>query len=312
MDKLKIKYVKHDKIRFRKWDETIMNSFNYNVYSLSSYLNIITEGNWDALIMGNYDYIMPIPTKKKFFLKLSLQPKFAQQLGVFSKHKITTDIVLDFIHSIPQNFKYVELKLNKFNKIDFIDNGEVKINKNYELDLIYNYAKLYEKFSTNTKRNIKKANKNKVLVVEIDYLTFFRFFKNHFSKQFKSSLSKKDYKILYNLLQFGIYKQNFINYFYAAIDENRTILAAAFFIKFKQKLYYIDGISSTNGKNFSAMFAIFDYVIKLFSEKNLILDFEGSNIDSVARFYKGFGAIETFYPTIIINKLGFLSKLKRK
>ena len=37
-------------------------------------------------------------------------------------------------------------------------------------------------------------------------------------------------------------------------------------------------------------------------------DFEGSNIEGVARFYAGFGASKTSYSTIIMNRLPFYFK----
>jgi lipid II:glycine glycyltransferase (peptidoglycan interpeptide bridge formation enzyme) len=206
---------------------------------------------------------------------------------------------------------YLELKLNKFNDTSLVEEGQIKMNKNYELDLIQPYENVYRNFSTNTKRNIKKAENNKVRIAMIDSKTFFSFFKYHFSKQFGRALKRKDYTVLLRLLSFGNYHKYFTNLYYAATSPNGKILAAAFFIKYKNKLYYLDGISSNEGRNVSAMFAIFDRVINAHTEQNLILDFEGSNIDNVARFYKGFGAIETYYPTLIINKLGILAILKR-
>ena len=41
---------------------------------------------------------------------------------------------------------------------------------------------------------------------------------------------------------------------------------------------------------------------------NRIFDFEGSNIEGVARFYKGFGAVKKIYSTIKVNKLPYFIK----
>ena len=45
---------------------------------------------------------------------------------------------------------------------------------------------------------------------------------------------------------------------------------------------------------------------------DIVLDFEGSNIESIARFYKGFGAQEEIYPGIKLNNLPPILKLFRK
>ncbi len=312
MADLKIKYVKHDRINKKLWDEVIHNSYNCNVYALSSYLNITTQGKWDALIAGNYDYVMPLPVKKKFFIKVSLHPLFNQQLGIFSPHKISREIVKDFIDAIPESIKYFELKFNKFNDLSNANKGEIKLNINYELDLILPYHELYKKFSSNTKRNIKKALNNNVKTVFIDNKSFFNFFKYYFSKQFKGVLGKKDFLIFKKLVDFGTLKSNFTPIFIGSVNKETKLISVAFFIKHKNKIYYIDGISSSEGKEKSAMFLIFDFIIKTYSGSNMILDFEGSNIESVARFYKGFGSMQTQYTNLIINRLRFLANLKRK
>ena len=312
MADLKIKYLKHDKINQKVWDEVIRDSYNCNVYALSSYLNITTQGKWDALVAGNYDYVMPIPVKKKFFIKVSLHPLFNQQLGIFSPHKISREIVKDFVDAIPESIKYLELKFNKFNDLSLVTKGEIIPNVNFELDLILPYQDLFKKFSANTKRNIKKALNNNIKTVFIDNKSFFNFFRYYFSKQFKGVLGKKDFTTFKKLVDFGVLKSNFTPVFLGAVNNEAKLIATAFFIKHKNKIYYIDGISSPEGKDKSAMFLIFDHIIRTYSGNNMILDFEGSNIESVARFYKGFGSMQTQYNTLIINKLGSLAKLKRK
>jgi hypothetical protein len=53
------------------------------------------------------------------------------------------------------------------------------------------------------------------------------------------------------------------------------------------------------------MFYLIDKIIVEYSPGNLVLDFEGSNDASLARFYKGFGAKESSYLTLKINRLKF-------
>jgi hypothetical protein len=49
------------------------------------------------------------------------------------------------------------------------------------------------------------------------------------------------------------------------------------------------------------MFYLVDYIIRKEAAKDKLLDFEGSKIEGVARFYKGFGA--KYHPYYILKKL---------
>ncbi len=51
------------------------------------------------------------------------------------------------------------------------------------------------------------------------------------------------------------------------------------------------------------MFFLVDHVIGQQAGSGRILDFEGGNDSGVARFYAGFGARETTYPALRINRL---------
>ena len=49
------------------------------------------------------------------------------------------------------------------------------------------------------------------------------------------------------------------------------------------------------------MFLLIDHIIRQEAGKNTILDFEGSKIEGVARFYKGFGAKN--HPYFILKRM---------
>ena len=59
----KISFVSHNQIDKSKWDYCMDKSINRSVYGISWYLDIVSE-NWDALIYGDYELIIPVPSKK--------------------------------------------------------------------------------------------------------------------------------------------------------------------------------------------------------------------------------------------------------
>jgi hypothetical protein len=60
------------------------------------------------------------------------------------------------------------------------------------------------------------------------------------------------------------------------------------------------------------MFLLIDDFIRQNAESNLILDFEGSNIQGIARFYAGFGAEPQTYLSVRINRLPWLLRILKK
>ena len=57
------------------------------------------------------------------------------------------------------------------------------------------------------------------------------------------------------------------------------------------------------GRKTGANHLLFDNIIREYSGKNLILDFEGSDIGGIKSFYKKFGAVNQPYFTWHFNKL---------
>ena len=58
-----------------------------------------------------------------------------------------------------------------------------------------------------------------------------------------------------------------------------------------------------NGKTLGASHALINAFIKDHAGKDLLLDFEGSDVASLAFFYSSFGAEPVIYPAIRNNKL---------
>ena len=62
--KMEIKYLSHNNIDLKKWDICIQNAYNSLIYAESWYLDIVSP-NWEALVYNDYEYVMPLPLKRK-------------------------------------------------------------------------------------------------------------------------------------------------------------------------------------------------------------------------------------------------------
>lgn len=301
---MKVKLLKYNQIDKYRWDETIKSSYNAMVYGFSWYLDIVSPG-WSALVLGDYQFIMPVPSKRKVFFKVSLQPYFAQQLGIFSNQKITPDIISTFLDSLSKSFSYVELNMNKMMDLSELSYLSRK-NTTFELDLIQSYDNLRKKYNENTKRNLKKSEKSGIRISEnLSHKNFLRFFRKNIDEQL-GVLKEKEHQNISKIIQ--LHKFPYFVPMIIGSQINGELCSAAFFIKTSDRIFYMFGVSNQLGKKSLAMFRIMDFVIYKFANKNVVLDFEGSNIESIARMYHGFGAKSYSYDTLIINHLPFSLK----
>src|SRR5690606_23323566 len=94
-------------------------------------------------------------------------------------------------------------------------------------------------------------------------------------------------------------------------DENE-LCAAAFFCRWKDRAIYMNAVSSPEGKKSRAMFLLLDNFIRKNANTNLILDFEGSMLRGVSRFFEGFGATPEIYYGMNFNRLPGIIKWMKK
>lgn len=300
-----IRYIPYEDINRSKWDMCVDESFNGLIYAKTWYLDIVAE-QWDALVENNYEKIFPLVYRKKWGIHYLYQPVFTQQLGLFSKTLLTEKSLFEFIQAIPHKFKFTEINLNTFNKVQ---EGKIRINNwlTHELDLINSYQNIRKNYSTNLKRNLSRAEKEKLTLTKgvkpDEIISLFR--ENRGSTI--TTLKDHDYMKLSRLTYSGIYKG--IVTTYGAYTSNNTLCAGAIFLQSKKKIMFLFSGLNEEGKQKGAMAFLIDTFIKENQHKHLTLDFEGSNNPNLARFYKSFGSTEITYPHVVINRLNPLYKL---
>ncbi|MFA5045982.1 MAG: hypothetical protein WC542_08640 [Paludibacter sp.] len=295
---MQVKLIQHNDIDYESWDKHISQSTNQLSYAFTWYLDIVSP-NWVALITKNYEYIMPLPVKRRYGLPYLVQPILTQQLGIFSKLPIDENIVQQFIKELP-SFSY-ELNLNE----DNFHPLAIAL-PNFILNLNQPYNLISSKYSKNTKRNIEKAIKLKLRVkFDISYVDFFSFY---FSVHKNSDTPLQS--VLLNLVERGLNEKAMK--LYGVFTAENVMVAALCLMHSEKRLTYLMPISNQLGKESSAMFYLIDHIIRHEAEKNKIFDFEGSRIEGVARFYQGFGAINQPYYILKHFRPSFLIRKKNK
>ena len=295
-----IRYLKNKNIDKISWDKCINNSLNGLVYAQSWYLDIVSPG-WDALIEDDYTTIMPLPSKKKILLHYLIQPKLIQQLGIFSVKQISQEVIKQFIKAIPIKFILRDLNFNSYNEC--YEPALFTQRVNYELNINKSYSEISKVFKENTKRNIFKA---KQYGLKIEQKSLPDLFLENYKLNTNINKDSNSLTILNQIINYTL--RNKTGYIIITYDSDNKVIAGAFFIFSMNRLIYLTSFSGAKGKEFSAMFIIIDFMIDKFSNQQIIFDFEGSMVDGIARFFRGFGAqpVTYFryrYTIPVLNKL---------
>jgi hypothetical protein len=86
--------------------------------------------------------------------------------------------------------------------------------------------------------------------------------------------------------------------FCVGVLSNTELLAVGLFFKFQQELYFMKGTLNAQGKEKGALVFLIDGVIEKHIDECTSLDFIGSNQESIAAFYRKFGAKDQNYGII--------------
>ncbi len=286
-----LRYYKHQEIDKERWDQLIAEAGNGLPYAYSWYLDVVAA-HWDAIVLGDYEAVMPIPYKQRFGLRQLYQPFFAQQLGVFYKISINEAQKEAFWKLIGTRYVRAHQFLNAGCHIaNQSQNLQPRVN--YVLSLNRDHQEIRSGYSKNTRRNLRKAELAGLQegTATVDQLIeLFRVTKGRQLEDFDQQV----YARLKRLIVLCIREKK--GEIKAIYSQENELLAAAFFLCSHGRMIDLFPAVSEEGRKKAAMFYLIDQLVQQHSESSLLLDFEGSMVPGVARFYRGFGAeVETYW-----------------
>ena len=292
---MEIRYLQRDEVDDAKWDGLIARSPSETLYPYSWYLDASAE-NWSALVVGDYEFIMPLTWRKKLGMPYAYQPVFCLQLGVFSEEVADTPVVETFAGQVMRLYRLGVVQFNAANVLGEGKGMKLADRQNYVLPLGKDYESLHKAYSENNRRNLKKAlQSGNVLDLEVSLEELMALKRSQdgdrktepeyqrMEGQFRSVLEYSRAEIL-------------------GVRKREKLLTAAFMAFSRTRIIYLMSATTPEGKEDRAMFQIMDAVIRKHAGADYSLDFEGSSIPSIARFFGGFGAGPEIYQQFSFNR----------
>ncbi len=310
-----MKLIPRSRLNVELWDAAIARAVNGMPYAYSWYLDTVSP-NWHALLDDSLQWVMPIPVrpfvvgfrqmlkeKKNILQYLSkglasfrpcvVQPLLCQQLGVFAERHPANIPWEEIFSTLQKRFPTVcAYQLNEHNSPpSFPENFTALPLTNFVLPLTQAYTTICRGYSTGHRRALKKAQSLKWEQKTEDVSLFLE---NHWRNIGQSiGLGKKIYTLWGKIIRET--QKRGLGYFISVRTPDGLPAAMAFILQSNGRLIYQGGYTHAKARAFNPMHALLDGLIQRHAGTNRVLDFEGSQLPSVAEFFRRFGAEKRTY-----------------
>lgn len=302
-----------------------------SIFQQPWWLNAVAPGMWSAAEVqkdGKLLARLPYIYKRKNALRLCTMPKLTQSLGPwltpsrakYSKSlKQQKDLMTSLIQQIPecdyfcQNFHY-----SITNWLPFYWHGFSQTTAyTYVIQDLGDLDKVWSGFQENIRTDIRKASKNLSIRTDLGLENFLEINNLTFARQRKKI--PYSHELVYRVDK--ACEQHQSRKIFFAEDSHGVIHAAIYLIWDKESAYYLMGGADPSLRNSGAMSLLIWEAIKFSAKVSKKFDFEGSMIESIERFFRGFGASQVPYfrvtrasprMKLLLTGRDILNDLKRK
>ncbi len=282
----KLYYLKNTDIDKQLWDDCISNAENGLIYATSFYLDGLCK--WDAIVLNNYEAVMPLPYRRKYTFDYVYVPAFVQQLGLFYLNDVGIKELPAMLRLAESKFKFGEYYLNNKNNLPIL-----QTKTNFILDLKKRFSDIQNNYKNVLIKNLRKAgNLQMIYKKSDDYRNAVNVCRLTYASQI-SSVTTADYDRLIETCKILFQKNNLI--IREAKDADDNLLSVVLCLKDKNRIYLLLSVTPEAGRKMQANHFLLDNIIKEYSSQDLIFDFEGSDIPGIASLYESFGAINQPY-----------------
>jgi hypothetical protein len=297
-------YLRREEINPAKWDDCIDRSLNAMIYARVDYLDRIAE-HWDALVVNDYEYVMPLVWNRKWGFVYLYQPPLTQQLGIFSARSISEELIGQSVAFVKQHYPFAEIFLNFSNY-----HPSFQARHNYILRLNSTYENIRSGYKEDLEKNLRRAAKYQLNYIPFTDLTQALAMHQQVVGHKTPHMTKLDFERFKNACDDLLKKREVL--VRAATNQKDELLSIALLLFAKNRLCLVESTTFEMGRKTQANHFLLDRIIEEYSGRPLTLDFVGSDIAGIAHFYKNFGAVSEPYYFLRYNHLPWLLRWLKK
>jgi hypothetical protein len=298
------------------WLAFLAHSPEAAIYVHPAYLDLIAAG-WQAIEVWRDQHllaIMPLHLKQKAGYTYALQPSFSQHWGVvfaggelgnaYKTYSHRRKVIKAIVAGIPSEIKWFLYGFAP--EFDYPhpfhwDGYTLGTRYTYRLDLSAGYAATEKNFGNDTRYDIRKAIGQKIVVqASDDWQQLDRLIEAN-QNSGKVLLQGAERETFSRLAPFLLEAGLGILYF--AIDESQSVIGAGLFGHFAGKTCYLMSAQAPQASSAGAMTLLLAKAIEDAVQNSVIFDFEGSMIEGIEGFFRGFGGKPVPYLMIEKNQL---------
>ncbi|MHC8367857.1 GNAT family N-acetyltransferase [Pseudomonas sp. ZT5P21] len=298
------------------------------VFSQAWWLDAVAGDAWDVVLLENDGVItasLPFVTRERFGLKVIGQPVLTPNLGPWLRVSSARNarrlgqeknLLQALYNQLPAFAQYSQnWYCERTNWLPLYWMGyEQSTRYTYRLEKLDDLKTVWDGFDTNIRTDIRKAENKFGIQIhsEISIESFLTLNKKVFSRQSMDLPYGEDVVLGIHAAATG----QQAGQLFVAVDDQGRHHAGVYIIWDSNSAYYLLGGGDPDLRNSGATSLCMWYAIQFAATVTKKFDFEGSMIEPVERFFRGFGATQTPYSVIsktnskIVKTVQFLRKLK--
>lgn len=301
---LKPRLLSRAEINESAWNRCVEQAPVSLAYACTWYLDALCDSAWSGLVAGDYDAVMPLVPRRKYGISYLYQPYFCQQLGLFGDPQLQPG----FLAAIAQHFRYADIQLHTGT---LPTDPAFTARPTYWLPLRESYETLRAGYNKDARKNLRRLEEQYghcLLEETLDFDGIVALYRDAYGK-LNPLITAAHYHRLTLALRAAA-RQGALESYRLNTPEGKT-LAAGIFLRSREHFHYILGGPLERG-NTNGVHGLIDAFIRLHAGSGMTLDFEGSEIPSVAYFYSKFGAEPVPYYRWRMNRLPRLLRWAKK
>jgi hypothetical protein len=290
-----IRIVSREDIDLQRWDALCLKKSGVSLYQQSWFLDAMTEKSWSALVMDDYVAVLPFYKKRKWLIPYILPPLLCQRLGVVgSANDKERRLLYEWLSK-----QAIKVMISSDDPVP--EGFTVTKRINHILPLKDAYVTVRQRYNRNTRRNLEDFTRSgQKIETSVDIIQICQFIAVHDPTGLIARYRGSFEKLMREATDKGCG-------FVLTAKWEHTMVSAAFYIVWNQRIYFLLCGSDTVGKESQATYAIIDAIIKKYAGTGFVFDFTGSGIPGVARRNEGFGAqTEEYWHADLFLKNNFI------